>query len=128
VLQLEHKNGVRSDFRIDNLELLCPNCHSQTSTFAGRNHPFKKPSKERPASRRQPPPRQPERTTWPSREDLQKLAWAIPTSRIAQQLGVSDVAVAKRMKRLRISKPPRGYWAQVAAGISTERPSQFSAR
>ena len=32
-LQLEHKNGVHSDNRLDNLELLCPNCHSQTKTF-----------------------------------------------------------------------------------------------
>lgn len=36
-LQLEHKNGVFNDHRLENLELLCPNCHSQTSTFAGRH-------------------------------------------------------------------------------------------
>ena len=36
-LQLDHINGVHSDHRIQNLRLLCPNCHSQTETFAGRN-------------------------------------------------------------------------------------------
>lgn len=36
-LQIEHKNGVNNDHRLENLELLCPNCHSQTDTFAGRN-------------------------------------------------------------------------------------------
>lgn len=37
VLQLEHINGLRDDNRLSNLEFLCPNCHSQTSTWAGRN-------------------------------------------------------------------------------------------
>ena len=37
VLQLEHKNGINNDHRLDNLEFLCPNCHSQTDTWAGRN-------------------------------------------------------------------------------------------
>lgn len=37
VLQLDHLNGVGDDHRPENLRLLCPNCHSQTSTFCGRN-------------------------------------------------------------------------------------------
>jgi Zn finger protein HypA/HybF involved in hydrogenase expression len=37
-LQLDHINGVSNDNRIDNLRFLCPNCHSQTDTFAGRRH------------------------------------------------------------------------------------------
>jgi hypothetical protein len=37
VLQLDHKNGINNDNRKVNLRLLCPNCHSQTETFAGRN-------------------------------------------------------------------------------------------
>ncbi len=36
-LQLDHINGVNLDHRIENLRLLCPNCHSQTATFAGKN-------------------------------------------------------------------------------------------
>lgn len=36
-LQLDHINGKRLDNRIENLRFLCPNCHSQTKTFSGRN-------------------------------------------------------------------------------------------
>lgn len=37
-LVLDHINGDNNDNRIENLRILCPNCHSQTPTFAGRRH------------------------------------------------------------------------------------------
>lgn len=37
VLQLDHINGNNRDHRIENLRFLCPNCHSQTKTYSGRN-------------------------------------------------------------------------------------------
>ncbi len=36
-LQLHHVNGDGLDNRLDNLEVLCPNCHSQTDTWGARN-------------------------------------------------------------------------------------------
>lgn len=36
-LQLDHINGVNNDHRIENLRFLCPNCHSQTENYSGKN-------------------------------------------------------------------------------------------
>ena len=36
-LVLDHINGKNDDHRIENLRFLCPNCNSQTETFAGKN-------------------------------------------------------------------------------------------
>lgn len=38
VLQYDHINGVNTDHRLDNLRTICPNCHTQTDTFTGRNN------------------------------------------------------------------------------------------
>lgn len=35
--ELEHKDGDNKNNIRENLEVLCPNCHSQTSTWRGRN-------------------------------------------------------------------------------------------
>ncbi len=35
--ELHHKNGNSKDDCLENLELLCPNCHSQTDNFTSRN-------------------------------------------------------------------------------------------
>lgn len=36
-LQLDHIDGDSSNHTINNLRFLCPNCHSQTETWCGKN-------------------------------------------------------------------------------------------
>lgn len=37
ILELEHKDGNNQNNKRDNLEALCPNCHSLTDTWRGKN-------------------------------------------------------------------------------------------
>jgi 5-methylcytosine-specific restriction endonuclease McrA len=42
-LELHHINGIGQDNRLENLTLLCPNCHSQTDSWGGRNSGRRRP-------------------------------------------------------------------------------------
>lgn len=36
-LELHHINGDSTDNRLENIRILCPNCHAQTPTYRGKN-------------------------------------------------------------------------------------------
>lgn len=42
VLQLHHINGNHKDNKLENLQLLCPNCHSQTENYCSKNRRVEK--------------------------------------------------------------------------------------
>ncbi|MGS2724527.1 hypothetical protein ACVBEJ_12360 [Porticoccus sp. GXU_MW_L64] len=58
----------------------------------------------------------------PSREELFALVWERPATEVARELGISDVALGKLCRKLQVPKPPRGYWAKIAAGRKPRQP------
>lgn len=36
-LELHHINGIKDDLRIENLQILCPNCHAFTDNYRAKN-------------------------------------------------------------------------------------------
>lgn len=127
-LVLDHINGIYNDNRLENLRLLCPNCNSQTPTFAGKNiklkrdrlfclictEPLSKFFKTNICNRcrNQQPRLNRRKVERPSKEELERIIWLKPTTHIAKELGVSDKAIEKWCKAYKIQKPPRGYWAK----------------
>lgn len=51
-MQLDHINGNSHDHVLDNLRVLCPNCHSQTDTWCGKNKKSVEKEKTKKSSRR----------------------------------------------------------------------------
>lgn len=109
VLVLDHINGKSNDNRIENLRFLCPNCNSQTSTFAGRNTkksityncPMcgnKRLKTSRVCYRCVGRTRR-KVINRPSKEQLEKDILEMPMTKVGMKYGVSDNAVRKWIKQ-----------------------------
>ena len=57
-----------------------------------------------------------------SRAELYEKIWNIPTTKLAKEVGLSDVALGKICKKYSIPKPPLGYWAKRAHGKTVAQP------
>lgn len=104
-LQIDHINVIKNDHRVENLRILCPNCHSQTITYRGRNIRKEKKEKDNKIIISK-------LKFNITKEELHELVWSKPTTHIAKQFNVSDSAIGKRCKLLGVEKPPRGYWSK----------------
>jgi hypothetical protein len=60
--------------------------------------------------------------TW-NREELYEKVWSEPVTKVAKGYGVSDVALAKACRKLKVPVPGRGYWAKKEHGHRVERQS-----
>ncbi|WP_223971352.1 RWP-RK domain-containing protein [Bradyrhizobium sp. RD5-C2] len=49
------------------------------------------------------------------------MVWSRPMTKVAEDLGISDVALKKICDKHRVPTPPRGYWAKREAGKPTKQ-------
>ena len=56
-----------------------------------------------------------------TRRAMYDLVWSRPMTKVAEDLGISDVALKKICDRHRVPTPSRGYWAKKAAGRPTKQ-------
>ncbi len=56
-----------------------------------------------------------------TRRAMYDLVWSRPMTKVAEDLGISDVALKKNCDKHRVPTPPRSYWAKTAAGKPTKR-------
>ena len=58
-----------------------------------------------------------------TRRAMYDLVWSRPMTKVAEDLGISDVALKKICDKHRVPTPPRGYWAKRDAGKPTKQNS-----
>jgi len=51
-----------------------------------------------------------------SREELYELIWSMPATKLAKEIGISDVGLGKICRRMEVPKPALGYWRKVEVG------------
>lgn len=115
VLEIDHINEKYWDNTLDNLQFLCPNCHSIKTKHYIEN---KKASLSQLAEEtcldhvnvlvriQQEVPKKASFT----KEILEKLVWQLPITSIGKKYNMSDNGIRRWVKRWKITTPPRGYF------------------
>jgi Zn finger protein HypA/HybF involved in hydrogenase expression len=112
-LQLEHINGISNDNRLENLCFLCPNCHSQTDTFAGKKKRKLNVKNKKNFHVKTKSLNRKTKIIWPSNQKLQKLVFENSLLKLGNKLGVSDNAIRRHCKKNNIQLPQNGYWQKI---------------
>jgi uncharacterized OB-fold protein len=128
-VEVDHENGDPYDHKFGNVRVLCPNCHSMTKTYKGRNRGKGRAYRRSNAitAKANSPAYQirecadcgkrvgygsekcrecfnknrPTVIDWPTTAKLQAMVEASNTSRVSKELGVSYTAVKRRLRRSR---------------------------
>jgi len=118
-LELHHINGNHYDNNLNNLQILCPNCHAIQNGNSGANIPILKKEREevhnycidcdkeissdaircKSCAAKQ---KNVHKVEWPTREELKDLIRNKPFAQIAKQYGVSDKAISKWCKSMNL--------------------------
>lgn len=126
-LHLDHINGISNDNRFENLRFLCPNCHTQTDTYSGRNIRRdrervvcpscggkklstsvlckKCTTRSMPVSFSQ---NHLPKIVWPPAEEIIELLKTENYVSLGKKYGVSDSAIRKYLKREGVDPLPKG--------------------
>ena len=113
-LHLDHINGHNTDNRIENLRILCPNCHSQTPTYCGakkrrETHAYKFVCKACGGKKKTTQSTMchdcsaranaKSKINWPEYYELLSMVESFGFEAVGRKLGVSGAAVKKHIKR-----------------------------
>jgi len=119
-LHLDHINGVNNDNQLENLRFLCPNCHSLTDTYCGkqlRGNVYTEPNKCKDcgaivhddstycrscASFHNNKPK----IDWPPTSELEVMVEKLGYRGVGKKLGVTDNSVKKRIKNHPVTSSP----------------------
>jgi len=113
-LEFDHINGLRTDNRLINLRLLCPNCHSQTETYCGRNAKYEERAKIKcidcdkiitEGLRCKPchgvtKINKKTKINWPTVDELNEMLKTSSYLSVGRKLGVSDNSIRKHIKQM----------------------------
>lgn len=135
-LEVHHVDGDRTNNKLENLQLLCPNCHSLTDNWRGKKNssgrirtdnisrlrgttlPIGLRSQNKPKKIKETKPSKthtPTKINWPDKESLEQMIRSNSILSLSKLLGVSDNAIRKRAQKYGIDIKAISGWSKIHA-------------